>query len=303
MDIVVFGAGSLGSLLGGLLASEHQVTLVGRDPHVSTIQEQGLTISGEVDREVRPAATTDGRSLSADLAVVTVKSFDTDEAARTLSTGQFEGALSLQNGLGNESRLAAHLDCPVLAGTATYGARRTAAGRVACTGVGRVTVGAPEGGVSTLATPVAEAFTVAGIDATAVEDMPRRLWRKLAINAGINPVTALARVPNGALRAGGANDLARRAARETARVARSKGVELDDEEAMAALESVVEATAINRSSMYQDVAAGRRTEIDSINGVVVERARERGLDVPVNEALATLVRTWERENELRKAAD
>jgi len=300
MEIVVFGAGSLGSLLGGLLARDHAVTLVGRDPHVETVTESGLRLSNRIDATVEPEATTDGTNLSADLAVVTVKSYDTEQAATALATGSFDAALSLQNGLGNEAALANALDCEVLAGTATYGARLIEPGRVECTGVGEIILGAPSGGASARAERVARAFRDADVETSASEAMPRRLWEKVAVNAGINPVTALARVPNGALAAPPAREIARRAAKETARTARAEGVDLSDDAALAALEGVVETTAENRSSMLQDVAAGRRTEIDAVCGAVVERAENHGVDVPTNELLAGLVRSWERERGLRE---
>lgn len=296
MEIVIFGAGSLGSLLGGLLATEHRVTLVGRDPHVSAVRSGGLRVNGEFDRLVRPAATTDGNELTADLALVAVKSYDTERAARVLSTGKFDAALSVQNGLGNERVLAEHVQCPVLAGTATYGAQLDEPGRVICTGRGDVTIGHRNGGHSALAEDVASAFRTAGVDAEAVTDMPRRLWKKLAINAGINPTTALARVPNGALDDGPASTLARTAAAETARVARAEGVELSDETALQTLADVIEATAKNRSSMYQDVLAKRRTEVGAINGAILDRAKRHDVEVPINRALAALVRSWEQEN-------
>jgi len=301
MEIVVFGAGSLGSLLGGLLAREHAVTLVGRDPHVETITGSGLRISNGIDVAVEPAATTDATNLSAELAVVTVKAYDTERAAKTLATGSFDAALSLQNGLGNEATLANALDCEVLAGTATYGARLIESGHVECTGVGEIVLGAPSGGASTQAERAAGAFRDADVEAGASEAMPRRLWEKVAVNAGINPVTALARVPNGALAEPPARRIARRAASEAARVARAEGVELTDDAALAALERVVETTAENRSSMLQDVDTGRRTEIDAVSGAVVERATENGIEAPTNELLAALVRCWEHERRLRDA--
>lgn len=298
MDVVVFGAGSLGTLIGGLLAREHAVTLVGRDPHARRVRERGLRIGGRVDASVRPDAVADGTGLAADLAVVTVKAGDTAAAAEALATGEYGAALSLQNGL-TEEALAARLDAPVLAGTATYGARLRAPGRVACTGVGRVVLGARGGGPSALADRIGAAFAAAGIEARVSESMPRRRWEKLAVNAGVNPVTALARVENGALADGPAATLARRAAAETARVARAGGIDLSEADATDALAEVVAATADNRSSMLQDVDAGRRTEIDAISGAVAERAAERGVDAPVNRALAALVRAWEVERGLR----
>lgn len=296
MEVVVFGAGSLGSLIGGLLAREHDVVLVGRDPHVRTVRERGLRVTGEYDRRVTPRATTDGTDLEADLAVVTVKSFDTSAAARALATGTFDAVLSLQNGLGNEERLAATLETSVLAGTTTYGAVLREPGRVECTGTGEVAIGPPEGGESPPAKRVREAFSAAGIRSTVDPEMPRRRWRKLAVNAAINPVTALAGVANAAVLEDPARSIARSAARETARVAREQGIDLPDDRAVAAVGSVARATAENTSSMAQDVEGGRRTEIDAINGAVVERGGE---PVPVNATLAGLVKTWERGRGLR----
>ena len=301
MDVVVFGAGSLGSLVGGLLAREHDVTLVGRQPHVDAVTGSGLTVTGAVEAAVRPAATVDGEGLAADLAVVTVKAFDTAAAAEALATGEYRAVLSLQNGLGNEETLAGALACPVLAGTATYGAMLERPGVVRCTGVGEVTLGVRKGGRSELAAEVGAAFDAAGLRTSVVEDMPRRLWSKLAVNAGINGVTALARVENGAVLAGEANAVAREAAEETARVAGAAGVDLPADEAVAAVEAVAEATAANTSSTLQDVEAGRRTEVDALNGAVVERGERHGVATPVNRTIAGLLRAWERGRGLREA--
>jgi len=321
MNVVVVGAGSLGSLIGGLLAPEHDVTLVGRENDADALRQDGLEISGEVTVHVSPAAATDAPA-SADLAVVAVKAYDTGGAAATLSDTDLRACLSLQNGLGNEATLAERLDCPVLAGTCTYGARLHEPGHVECTGVGEVALGAREGpdrgergsservggtedrerhasqngGTSAVADEVGGAFADAGIETVVATDMPRRQWAKLAVNAGVNAPTALARVDNGALAEGPAGDVARAAAVEAARVARTEGVDLSGEDAVAALERVLTATAANHSSMRQDVAAGRRTEVDAIYGPVIDRAEG---PAPVAATLAALVRGWEAERGLR----
>ena len=295
MNVVVFGAGSLGSLIGGLLAREHAVTLVGRDPHVSAVAADGLRVSGECEFTVDPAATTTVPD-AADLAVVTVKAYDTDAAAAALDDCDIGACLSLQNGMGNEATLAERLECTVLAGTCTYGARLVEPGHVACTGVGEVALGPREGGRSVAADAVGERVGIAGVELAVADDMPRRLWEKLAVNAGINAATALARVENGALVDGPAESVAVAAAREVARVAREAGVGLTDERAVDRVASVATDTATNRSSMLQDVDAVSRTEVDAINGYVVDRAES---PVPVNETLAALVRAWESERGLR----
>jgi len=298
MDVVVFGAGSLGSLVGGLLAAEHDVTLVGRPAHVEAVRDRGLRITGQIGRTVHPNAVTDLDTAEADLAVVTVKAYDTEAATAALARCKLGAVLSLQNGMGNEETLAAALDSPVLAGTTNYGAELTEPGVVECTGIGRVVLGPRPGreGDVERAESVGATFASANIETLVEADMAPRLWEKLAVNAGINPVTALARVENGALGTGPAADLAERAAVEVADAARDHGVSLTEAAARDALASVVETTAENRSSMYQDVAAGRRTEIDAISGYVVDHAQGA---VPINETLAALLRTWESARGLR----
>jgi 2-dehydropantoate 2-reductase len=181
----------------------------------------------------------------------------------------------------------------VLAGTCTYGARLLDPGVVECTGQGVVTLGAREGGSSTVAQRVGDAFAATDLEATVSQTMPHRLWEKLAVNAGINAVTALARIPNGDIVDGPAESVARAATREAAQTARDNGIGLAVEAAVETTLAVARSTARNDSSMVQDVEAGNLTEIDAINGYVVENA-ERA--VPVNETLTSLVRAWECEH-------
>ncbi|WP_144924573.1 ketopantoate reductase family protein [Halorubrum salsamenti] len=302
MEVLVYGAGALGSLVGGLLARTHEVTLVGRDPHMRRVREDGLRIDGEADARVHPRALTDGTHRSADLAVVTTKAYDTDAAARALATGEYDAVCSLQNGF-TEERLVAALDPTVLAGTASYGARFAEPGRVTCTGVGEVVVGALSGGTDPLAERVGSAFDEAGIETTVAADMPRRRYEKLAVNAGINGPSALARLSNGATLDGPGGEAAREAAREVARVARADGIGLGDDEAVEAVERVAADTAANRSSMCEDVAAGRRTEVDAIYGAATERADRFGVSAPTCRTIASLIRAWEVGTGVRPATD
>ena len=301
MHVAVVGAGSIGSLLGGLLAREHLVTLVGREPHVTAVRESGLAVTGQVECAVHPEARTDTAGLDADLVLVTVKAHDVPTAADQLGRDvDAEVVVPLSNGPGHAVTLADRLpEATVLSGTTTYGAVLDGPGRVTCTGVGSVTVGARQGGPSADAEAVVAALDEADLEATAIDDAPRRQWEKLAVNAGVNAVTALARVENGHLASEPGRSLAHEAASECARVARAEGIDLSDDAVTDAVDRVVEATAANRSSMRQDVVAGRRTEVDAINGYVVECARDHDLRVPTNRTLRRLLWLWERGARLR----
>jgi 2-dehydropantoate 2-reductase len=291
MEIAVLGAGSLGSLVGGVLARRHDVTLVGRDPHVATVRADGLRVEGLESFVVHPAATTDDGGLTTDLVVVTTKAFDTPAAADALSTGDVGSVLSLGNGMGNEDVLASRLASPVVAGTTALGATLEAPGRVAWLGRGETVVGPWTDDAGDAARAAGAAFDAAGLPTTVTDRVERRLWEKLAANAAINPLTALAGVQNGAVLDDPLGDTATVTAREVGRAARASGVDLADEDAVESMVRVARATAKNRSSMAQDLDASRRTEVDAINGHVVERL---GTDAaPVNATLAALVRARE----------
>lgn len=303
MDIAIIGAGSLGSVIGGLLARDHDVTLVGREEHMAAVETAGLQLVGQVERTVEPTVRTDLDGLTADLGLVTVKSYDTPTVAEQLTAASIDTVISLQNGMGNESILHGAIGdaATVLAGTATYGARKRTPGVVAVTGIGTIAVGPREptdGPAADRARTVARALNTSDLSCRYVGKMQRRLWVKLAINAGINPVTAMADCRNGALVNGPAREIAIDAATETAAVARANGIDLADETVRLELATVIENTAHNRSSMAVDCSNGRRTEIDAINGYVAEHATA-ATGAPVNRTLWTLVRTWEYVRGLR----
>ncbi|MFB6167879.1 MAG: ketopantoate reductase family protein [Haloferacaceae archaeon] len=293
MEIAVVGAGSLGSLVGGALARRHEVTLVGRDPHVAAVRSEGLRVEGRESFVVHPRATTDDVGLTADLAVVTTKAFDTPAAAGALAAGDVGAVCSLGNGMGNEEALTRRLEAPVVGGTTALGATLEAPGRVAWLGRGETVVGPWTEGAARPARCAAEAFRDAGLPATVTDEIRGRLWEKLAANAAINPLTALAGVRNGAVLADPLGGTAAAAAKEVAAAARASGVPLSATTAVETMARVARATAENRSSMAQDLGAGRRTEVEAINGHVVERL-DPG-EAPVNATLAALVRARERD--------
>ncbi|MBA2278135.1 MAG: 2-dehydropantoate 2-reductase, partial [Chloroflexia bacterium] len=150
---------------------------------------------------------------------------------------------------------------------------------------------------------IATCFSVAGWPTVAVDDIHRWVWRKLAVNAAINPLTALAGVPNRAIsRDAGLRAAAATLAAEVVAVANARGVAIDTAEVVAAVEEVARATGDNRSSMLIDLEHGLRTEIDAINGVVVAEASRRGLKAPANQLMTALIRARERREALSAPA-
>jgi len=306
MRIVVMGAGSMGCLLGGYLArADHEVFLL--DPQTErteAIQTSGIVVEGvggDFDVEASAGPTYDG-DAPPDLVLVCVKAYDTAQAASDCEVflGNHTEVLTLQNGVGNLERLAHTLPRDqLLAGTTSLGANLLSPGRVHHAGEGGTHIGDVYGERSDRAEEIAALFTAARLPASATDNIHELIWSKLAVNVGINALTALLRVRNGRLLAAeGATRVMEPAVVECLAVAEESGVSLDAEVVMARVKDVARRTASNRSSMLMDVLGDRRTEIDAINGAVVRRGRELGLAVPVNETLTNLVHAVEslREN-------
>jgi 2-dehydropantoate 2-reductase len=300
MRIVVLGAGSLGSLFAGrLAASDADVTLLGRaSEHFERVATAGLNLTRpDGTRQTVPVETsTDSQIVEdADVLVVCVKSYDTDAAMADVSAHLARtDVLTLQNGLGNAETIAEYVPAErVVAGTTTHGATVESPGHVRQAGVGDTTIGRYFAPNDDRVDALASALTDAGIQTTVTDDPERAVWTKVLVNAGINATTALARVPNGALLEDDAGEhLLCRAVREGTEVARAEGVDVP-EDVVERTRTVAEGTATNRSSMRQDVEAGRRTEIEALNGELARRAADHGIDAPVNETLADLVRLAE----------
>lgn len=315
MRIAIIGSGALGSLFAARLSLVAEVTMVGTwAAQLAAIEAGGLTLLAPEGplraplRVVRDPA----KASPADVALILVKSYQTERAARFAATALAgEGfALTLQNGLGNREIVAATLGSErALSGTTSEGATVVRPGVVRHAGRGLTYVARPEGDQEQVGA-LATLFEEAGFVTRLVADVERLLWDKLAINAAINPLTALLEVPNGFLIE---NDRARsvmeQAALEVAAVARALGITLADDESVRRARAVVLATAGNRSSMLQDVESGRPTELEAITGAVVSRAEGAGVAVPVNTALLRLLRlklagaAWQAEIPTLPAAE
>jgi 2-dehydropantoate 2-reductase len=285
MRIHVLGTGALACFFGARLARAAEVTLIGTwTEGVGAIASGGIVLEtpGAAEavavKAVRLGTPLDG----GDLLLVLVKAWQTGRVAREVpALTAWDGhVLTLQNGLGNVEKLGPR----ALLGVTEQGATLVAPGRVRPCGDGPTHIAGPES--------VAAVFRSAGLDARAVD--PARgaslAWGKLAVNAGINALSAVLNVPNGELVARTeARTLMEQAANEVAAVARAKGIELPFADAAAEARRVAAATAANLSSMLQDVLRGAPTEIDAINGAVVREGARLGVPTPANETLLRLL--------------
>jgi 2-dehydropantoate 2-reductase len=295
MHITIIGAGAMGSLLAFYLCEEADVWLLDRwRAQVETIARDGLRCERDgVETLRRPHATADPTAIGpCDVALVLVKAHQTDwaaEQARLLSSDDRPLVITLQNGLGNRERLAAALGAGRVGQAVTsLGATLLGPGRVRHAGQGATVFAAEPGGA--LVAELAALFARAGLPAEVADDLDSLVWGKLVVNAGINALTALLRVPNGALAdVPEAQALLARAAAEAAAVAAARGTALPYDDPVAHTLAVARATGANRSSMLQDVLRGSPTEIGAINGAVAAEGRRLGVPTPLNDLLAELV--------------
>ncbi len=301
--IVVLGAGAVGSLFGARFSAHGQpVLLVGRRAHVEAIQTRGLTVEGAgAGTYPLPAATELPPGLRADAVLLTVKTFDLVSAATELArTIPPAPTALLQNGLGVEEVVAETLrtygwprpEAALVRAVHTVPATLLGPGRVRASGAGEVVLPEPSsaGEAEAAATILLGRFEAAGFAVRTSPRLPFEAWRKAAVNAAVNPVTALRGVVNGALASGPAREEAERLLAEAVAVANAEGFDLPLATAEADLARVIEATSANRSSMWQDLERGRPTEVEAISGEVLRRGLARGLTLPATQQAVEAVR-------------
>ena len=301
MKTVIMGAGAMGSLFGGLLASSGEdVWLVDiREDHIQTLVSTGLIVEEEGKKQRIPVhATRETASIGeADLILFLVKAYHTKKAVSDALVLQKKDTvfLTLQNGLGNEEAICQQVDPrKVILGVTNHGATFLGPGRIRHAGWGKTYIGELDGKVTSRVIQIAQLFTRAGIESDVSSNIQGLVWNKLFINVGINPVAALAGLKNGnlldypeTLR------LMEALVSETIAVAREKGI-LIEGNPIEKVKAVAEATRENRCSMGQDFDNRRKTEIDAINGAVIREAERLGIPVPYNQMITDLVKVIEK---------
>ncbi|MCS6907450.1 MAG: 2-dehydropantoate 2-reductase [Anaerolineales bacterium] len=292
--ILIVGTGALACLFAARFAAvDIPVAMLGSwQAALQTLAERGVTlITPDGERKTYPVlATSDPAQVQGvRQALVLVKAWQTERAARQLQ-GCLAGegvALTLQNGWGNCEVLSQYLGAERVAlGVTTLGATLLTPGEVRQAGEGVVSLGLHPR-LAFLTTYLRKA----GFELEFTSNVEALVWGKLVVNAAINPLSALLRVPNGELiRRASARELMHRAAREAAAVAQVQGVALPYADPVERVETIAQRTAENFSSMLQDILRGAPTEIDAICGKIVHIARQIGLPTPTLETLWLLVR-------------
>ncbi len=295
--LLILGTGAMACLFAARLrAAGHRVKMLGSwREGLEALESDGVRLLDTDGQEYkyRVQVTNDpGEWAGTELALVLVKSYQTARAARQLAECLAEQgvALTLQNGLYNKAILTQELGADRVAlGVTTLGATLIEPGFVRAGGHGIISLGEHP--------RILQMYSLlksAGFDVNIVSDTDSLVWGKLVVNAAINPLTALLKVPNGyLLERVETRQLMKTLTDEAVRVAQIQGIRLPFENPVEYVEHVAGRTASNYSSMLRDVMRGSLTEIDSINGAVVRVGETWGVSVIVNQVMWRLVKSLE----------
>ena len=291
MKIVMMGSGGVGGYYGARLQQAgHDVAFVARGAHAEAMRKDGLRIRSELgDAQVRAKVLDDpSQAGNADLVVIAVKLWDTEQAARAVARVPGAAAVSLQNGVDKDEVLAAALGRErVLGGITHIGAVIAEPGVIAHTGkLQRVTLGELDGSRTARLQAAVEAFRTAGVETIASDDIRRATWEKFTFLTALSGMTALTRKPVGEVRAHPATRaMLLEALREAVAVAQAEGARLDGAFAQKQLEMMDTLPSPMLSSMAQDLLRGRRLELPWLSGAVVRRAEKHRIAVPAHRAI------------------
>ena len=301
MRIVIVGPGALGCLLAGLLSKKAEVWLLDRDPVRAEriLKNNGIScqgVSGKWQAAV-PVTAKPADIGETDLVVICTKAYHTKEAIRHAKPiiQKTTAVLTLQNGLGNAEIIAEVIgEDNVLVGATQQGVTLVGEAKIEHTGDGDTTIGHLGGKNPVALRHIREIFNKAKIKTNISSNIKGVVWSKLVMNAGINALSAITRLKNGQLlQYDETAEILRAAVTEAVRVAKKKRIRLVNDDPLAKVEAVCQATAGNLSSMLQDVLSKRRTEVDFINGVIVRQGKSSGVATPVNFTLYNIVKAIE----------
>lgn len=303
MKVAVMGAGAVGCYYGAMLArAGHEVVLIGRPSHVEAANSKGLRLETKAfDEHVTVAASTEPSAVQgADLVLFCVKSTDTEAAAGQIRPHLAPGALvlTLQNGVDNDERVRSVLPSSnEVAAAVVYVATEMAGpGHVKHHGRGELVI-APSG----RSEEVARHLEAAGVPTQISANVRGSLWAKLILNCAYNALSAVTQLPYGVLVKGaGVTDMIRDVVAECLAVAEAEGVEVAGD-TDAAVRAIAQTMPSQYSSTAQDLARGKPSEIDHLNGLVVRRGETLGVPTPANRVLLVMVKLLEGKQQAARA--
>jgi len=303
MRICIIGAGAMGSLYGAMLArGGADIVLYDQwAEHVEAIRRDGLRLSGITgDMTVTVEATTDPAAIGrADLCISQVNTYAT-EAAAEVAARVLDGdgcCLTLQNGVGNIEKLAAVLgENRVMGGLSYHSAALAGPGHAIHTHAGPTWLGEIDGSGTPRLEALVALMRTSGFKPTVVDDIRGFIWGKFIHNCSINPICAVAGIRVGQIPMDEAADTYQtRVIEEALAIIGAKGIKVPEADPMGAIKAFCKVK-FNKPSMLQHVEAGKRTEVDSLNGVIVEEGRKLGIPTPFNEALTLMVKAIDARN-------
>ncbi len=289
-QIHVLGAGAIGSVYGALLSRKNSVTLIGRKVHVDAINSKGLSVLGDVNEAFHVRAETKVHSIpQKTLIILTTKAHETAKAIKSIEKLLREDTviLIMQNGVGNEEVVSKMVGgkAKVLRGLTMMAAEFFEPGKV------RFWSGETVIENNKVAENIAKIFNECGLKTRLSKDIVRETWCKLITNCVINPLTALFHVRNFEIASETLKVVRHEIVKECLQVAEAEGIFIPSNIEEEIFEKLTKYT--NFSSMCQDILKGKKTEIDFLNGKIVELGRKHGVSTPVNEALVSFIKFLE----------
>lgn len=301
MKIVIIGAGAMGCLYGAYLSEKNEVTMLDvYEPQVDAINKNGITIvepDGTERQYKKVCAMKSGTCESvADLVVVFVKSIYSENALEENKAlfGPDTVVMTLQNGAGNDRKIAKYVSREnIVIGTSKHNSINLGGGKVSHTGAGITTIGSNLGRIEALS-KIEEVLSQSGFETEVSDDIQRIIWSKLFVNLSINTFTAITRAPIGFMIENQyAWDFAEKMICEAVDVAEADGTHFSYMEVLNMVHHVCENLEKGYSSMYQDVTRGIPTEIDAINGAIVQQAKLYNVPAPYNTLIVDLIHAIE----------
>ena len=292
MKIIILGSGAIGSLYGAKLSKINDVILIGRQEHVDKINKDGLKITGEEDNIYKIKATTKIDEIDNNtLVILTSKVISSKKAIEPIKSLIKKDTiiLCLQNGLNSEDIVKEIIGdkCFVLRGITAVGATFLEPGIVQFNNLNYTKIEK-----SPISEGLADNFNKCGLKANVSENLKEDLWKKLILNCVLNPLSAILQRENGKMSDEKLNPLKQRIVDECLKVANKDGV-IFDIDFVKNINTAIKGSK-NLSSMYQDILKGKKTEIDYLNGAVVELGKKYGVKCPVNEGLVMIIKGMEK---------